>query len=200
MIDDKLIVISQLIMNKFFKLATITLSGAFSVASLTFSPAVKAQDNQFDVCLRELTTSGVSVENAQVGCADALVPRELSTCVRNITQFTSISAKDALTSCYQVRRPMDLGNCVVNINNTILVASSKNNETKAEDDNKPEMGNNQSPLMMALSTCQASLLPVRHSECVIGLSRTPEASNPVKAMETCLSAEDFPRDLFPSYQ
>ncbi len=199
MINDKVIKISQLQMNNIFKLATIALSGAFSVANLVFSPAVKAE-NQFDVCLRELTASGVSAEDAQVGCADALVPRELSTCVLTITQSTSINAKDALTSCYQVRRPLDLGNCVVNINNTVLVASSKNNQTKAEDDNKPEMSNNQSPLMMALSSCQASLLPVRHSECVIGLSRTPQPSNPVKAMETCLSAEDFPRDLFPSYQ
>lgn len=179
-------------MNKSIKLATISLSGAFTVANLVFSPMVKAE-NQFDVCMRELTTSGVSVEDAQIGCADALVPRELSTCVRNITQSTSINAKDALTNCYQVRRPLDLGNCVVNINNSLLV-SNPSNQTKANDDN------NQSLLMMALSSCRASLLPARHSECVIGLSRTPQASNPVKAMETCLSAEDFPRDLFPSYQ
>lgn len=200
---DKVMKIFKLVMNNIFKLATtISLSTAFSVASLVFSPVVKARENQFDICLRELTSSGVRVEDAQVGCADALVPEQLSTCVRNITQFTSISAKDALTSCYQVRRPVDLGNCVVNINNTVLVANSKNNKTKDESDhnNKLEMANNQSPLMMALSSCQASLLPMRHSECVIGLSRTPQASNPVKAMETCLSAEDFPRDLFPSYQ
>lgn len=180
-------------MNNLLKLATITISGAFSLANLAFfSNSVKAE-NQFDVCLRELTASGVTVEDAQTGCADALVPRELSSCVTNISQSTSISAKDALTSCYQVRRPVDLGNCVVSINNTVLTASNKNTQGKVEGDNS------QSPLMMALSTCQASLLPTRQSECVIALSRTPQASNPVKAMETCLSAEDFPRDLFPSY-
>lgn len=203
MINDKLVRIFQLLMNNIFKLATIGFSLAFSMANLAFPFEVKAQkvqDNEFDLCLRELTRSGVTVEDAQIACADALVPRELSTCVVNITQFTSISAKDALTSCYKVRRPVELGNCVVNINNSVLMAAN-NNQTKTEDDNRQEISDTQSPspLMTALSSCQASLLPARHSECVIALSRTPQASNPVKAMETCLSAEDFPRDLFPSY-
>lgn len=183
-------------MKKFFTLTAIGLSSTFSVASIfTSSIAVRAE-NQFDVCLKELTSSGVSIEKAQTGCASALIPRDLSYCVRNITQFTSVSGDEALTSCFQVRRPRDLSSCVVTINNTILTS----NATK--DTDKTDTGSNLSsvtPLMAALYTCRQSLLPARHSECVIGLSRTPKFSNPVNAMETCLSAEDFPTDLFPSY-
>lgn len=178
-------------MKKFFTLTTIGLSSTFSVASIFASSIAVRAENQFDVCLRELTSSGVSIEKAQTGCASALIPKDLSYCVRNITQFTSISGDNALTSCFQVRRPRDLSTCVVSINNTILIS------TGTKETNKTEVSS-VTPIMAALNTCQQSLLPARHSECVIGLSRTPKFSNPVNAMETCLSAEDFPTDLFPS--
>jgi hypothetical protein len=177
-----------------------------------FPSTVRANNNPFDVCLRDLTASGVPIEQAQTGCADALVPRELSTCVKNISTNTEIKSIDALKSCYQVRRPLDLGKCVVNINRQALMASNKSNAPKtpstvtetAENSLEPVIDTTETtsvtPIQMALNTCQASLLPLRHSECVIGLSRTPQTANPTKAMETCLSAEDFPRDLFPSYQ
>ncbi|MBL1210240.1 hypothetical protein [Geminocystis sp. GBBB08] len=199
-------------MKSIYKLTTLILVTP-SLFTFIFPPIAKA-NNQFDVCLQELTSAGVDVKQAQTGCADALVPRELSTCVRNISTNTEIKAIDALKSCYQVRRPLDMGNCVVNINkNSILTAATKTNTVKKETETTTET--NQftpmeeettsttaqiSPVMMALKTCQASLLPARHSECVVALSRTPSVANPTKAMETCLSAEDFPRDLFPSYQ
>jgi len=196
-------------MKSLFKLTTLIL---VIPSLLTLALPSKAQGkNQFDVCLQELTASGVPTEQAQTGCADALVPRELSTCVRTISTTTEIKAIDALKSCYQVRRPVDLGNCVVNINKQALIATKstppKTTTTATETEEKttleeaiPLSSPSVSPLMMALDTCQASLLPLRHSECVIALSRTPQVSDPTKAMETCLSAEDFPRDLFPSYQ
>ncbi|WP_373480664.1 hypothetical protein [Geminocystis sp.] len=200
-------------MKSIFKLTTFILVTP-SLFTFIFPHSVKA-NNQFDVCLQELTSSGVEVKQAQTGCADALVPRELSTCVRNISTNTDIKAIDALKSCYQVRRPLDMGNCVVNINrNSILIPApsakieKKETEAMAEspinqfatEDGENNLTAKVSPVMMALNTCQASLLPTRHSECVIALSRTPEVKDPIQAMETCLSAEDFPRDLFPSYQ
>ncbi|MEB3161267.1 MAG: hypothetical protein VKL20_07390 [Synechocystis sp.] len=53
--------------------------------------------------------------------------------------------------------------------------------------------------LAALQSCRQSLLPGRHSECVIALSRDITNFTPAKAMTTCLAAEDFPRDLFPAY-
>ncbi|BAQ62774.1 hypothetical protein GM3708_3180 [Geminocystis sp. NIES-3708] len=198
-------------MKSIFKLTTLILVSP-SLFTFVFPNSAKA-NNQFDVCLKDLITAGVTTEQAQTGCADALVPRELSTCVRTIATGTDIKAIDALKSCYQVRRPVDMGNCVVNINKTsILKTTSKSTLEKKEvvttetetnlfattEDNT--LMTKISPVMMALNTCQASLLPARHSECVIALSRTPQVTDPTKAMTTCLSAEDFPRDLFPSYQ
>ena len=55
---------------------------------------------------------------------------------------------------------------------------------------------NDAVIMMALNTCRASLLPDRHSECVVAVARTPEISDATEAMKTCISAEDFPRQLY----
>ena len=158
-------------------LQKITAIAIFTLPLLSI-PEAKA-DNQFDVCLRELTDSGLEIVEAQTGCADALEPKDLSYCVRTITGSTEINGLDALKSCYQVRRPVDLGNCVVTIKKHALSSSTE-----------------MAPVKMALDTCQASLLPFRHSECVVALYRTPEFQSPVKAMETCIDAEDFPRVLY----
>jgi hypothetical protein len=182
---------------------------------------VKAE-NQFDVCLREIVNSGVTIEQANTACADALIPRDLSYCVQAISKNTAIAPEDALKNCYLVRRPVDMANCVVDIDKQILIpqsvksqASSKTTTEKPETQvssetttEKPENQENlttsettteESPLMLALETCTTTVLPIRHSQCVIGLSRTPQPMSPVKAMESCISAEDFPRDLFSDY-
>lgn len=196
-------------MKSLFKLTTLLL---VTPSLLTFITPANAQGaNPFDACMKDLTSAGVPVEEAQTGCADALVPKELSACVRNISTNTDIKSIDALKSCYQVRRPMDLGRCVVDINKQALNLNKSNPPKTTATTSETIPSENMtvttetestkvSPLMTALQTCQSSLLPLRHSECVIGLSRTPQPFNAVKAMETCLSAEDFPRDLFPAYQ
>ena len=53
--------------------------------------------------------------------------------------------------------------------------------------------------LLALDSCRRSLLPTRHSECVIGLSQNVPDLSPTEAIATCLSAEDFPRELFPAF-
>jgi hypothetical protein len=193
-------------MKHFLKLTTIAFVSP-ALLNLTTPMPVKA-DNQFDICLREIVNSGVSVEQANTACADALIPKELSLCVEKISNNTQVTPEDALSNCYQVRRPVDMAYCVVDIDKEILRGySSKSNspaETKAENFEEMEsmeksMDKEESPLMLALETCRSSLSPARHSECVIALSRTPESMSPIKAMENCISAEDFPRDLFPAY-
>lgn len=145
--------------------------------------------NQFDVCVTELTNNDVSPAAAAAGCSEALIPKELSQCVAIIRGGTALSGAVALQSCFQVRRPVDLGHCVADIQAATL------------DDYRPQ-GNSpdaNSLSLSALNSCRQSLLPGRHSECVIALSRDTQDS-PTKAMDTCLAAEDFPRDLFPAYQ
>lgn len=198
-------------MKKILKLTTIAL---ISPALFTLFSAKAVKANQFDVCLQRLIDSGVALAEAQTGCATALLPRDLSSCVRNITRNTEITGSDALQNCYRVRRPIDMGDCVVSINKRSIAGYSQqsNNQPQTEGENtdtnnsidsmdisSPMSDNQESPVMLALTTCRESLLPARHSECVISLSRNPESTSPIEAMETCLKAEDFPRDLFPAY-
>jgi hypothetical protein len=148
--------------------------------------------NQFDVCVTDLTTNGVNGNQAKSACAGALIPKQLSECVAMIRNGSPIEATPALQACYQVRRPVDLGNCVVDIQNSVL-----GGYTPPADATKGVSSNDLS--LLALNSCRESLLPGRHSECVIALSRDNTTSSPQIAMDTCLAAEDFPRDLFPTY-
>lgn len=58
---------------------------------------------------------------------------------------------------------------------------------------------NQRPLSTEIATleyCRLSVLPIRYSECVIGLGR--QMDFPVgRLLETCIEAETFPPSLFP---
>lgn len=149
--------------------------------------------NQFDVCVNEMKNNGIPPEKAGTACADALIPKELSSCVARIRANTPINPEKALLACYQVRRPIDLANCVSDIQRATLNSAGKT----ARDEAAAE-GTSLSDL--ALDSCRASLLPGRHSECVIALSRDVRGISPKQAMNTCLSAEDFPSDLFPAYK
>ena len=151
--------------------------------------------NQFDVCVTEMKNNGVDAGKAAEACSNALIPKELSSCVRKIQQGTPIEGEKALTACFQVRRPIDLANCVVDIQRAVL--KSKSTPTPSEEENEGEEVISDSE--RALDSCRASLLPGRHSECVIALSRDVEDMTPMQAMNTCLSAENFPPDLFPAY-
>ncbi|NJK50816.1 hypothetical protein HC931_24295 [Candidatus Gracilibacteria bacterium] len=199
-----------------FSLPTILL-----ILSIPIRPA--SAGNEFSACIGGLVDSGVSPEQAGEACSDALVPEELAECVGTIRGETSIEAEDALSACYRVRRPNDMAECVVDIHADALNASpaaqsdSTKDETKSSqapssspptevdtDSPRPtELEINQdeemSPSLMALDSCRRSLFPERHASCVLALSQDIPANSPAKAMETCLSAEDFPRELFPAY-
>ncbi len=155
-----------------------------------FWQPVKASWNQFDVCISELVNNGVSSANAQTGCAGALIPKQLSQCVAMIHSNTAIDGEAALRSCFQVRYPVDLGNCVVDIQNGVLSKYSAS-EVSATPSNTLAIA--------AMNACRASLYPGRHSECVIAVSRDSQETTFQQSLDTCLAAEDFPRDLFPAY-
>jgi hypothetical protein len=154
-------------------------------------------NNQFSACISQIVRTGVSPQDAATACSEALIPKELSRCVAMIKSKTPINGNLALQACFQVRRPIDLGNCVVDIHRAApLFAANSPKQTETETAKEPDkLGISK----QVLDSCRQSLLPGRFSECVIAVSRDVDKNNPSQALQTCLSAEDFPRDLFPSY-
>jgi hypothetical protein len=186
--------------------------------SLPISPVHADSGNQYGVCVRELTNNGVPGEQAGSACAGALIPKELSFCVNQIKQGTQIAGLDAVKACYRVRRPVDLANCVVDIyrqvptvtetttseasattppDNSITAANRFESVVSGAAMNQEETPDTLS--LMVLDSCRRSLLPGPYSECVIAVSNNVQGASPAQALQTCLAAQDFPRDLFPAY-
>lgn len=137
-------------------------------------PLQAAVGDEFEICAEELQEAGLSPDQASAACADALRPKDLSLCVLSMTQEVGVPAEDGLYNCYRDRRPLELATCVVEIN-----------ELLATDDTG-----------IIVENCRRSLLPLRYSECVVGLTNTAEeAIAPVAAMEECISADAFPSAL-----
>jgi hypothetical protein len=159
----------------FLKFCAIPLTIAgLSAMAIPGKPA--AAFTEFQICAAQLIRfARVAPEDAAVACGEALLPKDLSRCVVTISQLTPTLKGEALVACRRVRRPVELGRCVFDIS---------------------EGTRNSEPLAV-LDHCRRSLLPLRFSECVTGLSREVDFAPP-KAMETCIAAEDFPRNLSPT--
>jgi hypothetical protein len=154
-------------------------------------------NNQFTACISQIVGTGVSSQDAASACSEALIPKELSRCVVMIKSKTPIDGNLALQACFQVRRPIDLAHCVVDIHRAApLFAANSPKQTETETAKEPDKLGISTQI---LDFCRQSLLPGRFSQCVIAVSRGVDKNNPSQALQTCLSAEDFPRDLFPSY-
>lgn len=161
-----------------------------SMGFLLFTVPVNAGNwNQYSVCVTQLEKYDVSGEDAAVACSDALIPKELSECVSMIGNATPIGGNDSVRACFQVRRPIDLGNCVADIYNALPSLKVVDPETDTEEIN----------LLTLLNSCRTSLRPGFYSECVIATAKEVDEMSPVRAMDICLSAQDFPRSLFPAY-
>ena len=132
---------------------------------------------EFQLCAAQLVRlAGVSPEAASRPCAEALRPEDLSRCVVTISQLTPTLTQEALVACTKVRRPVELSRCVFDISD----------------------GSRDAEALRVIDYCRRSLLPVRFSECVTGLSREIDFST-TRALDTCIAAEDFPRNLSPTF-
>ncbi|MGK7932294.1 MAG: hypothetical protein AB4041_12790 [Microcystaceae cyanobacterium] len=162
-----------------------------SLSLLVFNVPVNAAGdwNQYSVCVTQLQKFDVSGDDAAIACSDALIPKELSECVSMIGNATPIDGNDSLKACFQVRRPIDLGNCVADIYNALPSLAVVDEETDTNEIN----------LLTLLNSCRTSLRPGFYSECVIAASKEVTEMTPIKAMDTCLAAQEFPRSLFPAY-
>ncbi|MGK7940118.1 MAG: hypothetical protein AB4062_08205 [Crocosphaera sp.] len=145
--------------------------------------------NQYSVCVSQLQKFDVSGDDAAIACSDALIPKELSECVSMIGNATPIDGNDSLKACFQVRRPIDLGNCVADIYNALPSLAVVDEETDTDEIN----------LLTLLNSCRTSLRPGFYSECVIAATKETTEMTAIRAMNTCLAAQDFPRSLFPAY-
>ena len=145
-------------------------------SATTFSSTYRASERDYSSCLSSLTGAGIPINDAADACAGALYPADLSTCVTRIEGNTAILATDALNSCRQTRRPVDLASCVVNISD------------RASED----------PIALNVADfCRRSLLPLRFSNCVVGLQG--DTLTITEAMQDCIAAGRRPREVLPSF-
>ncbi|MFM7406295.1 MAG: hypothetical protein ACKO3K_06440 [Cuspidothrix sp.] len=126
--------------------------------------------NDYRACAAQLLSVGITGTAASQGRANALQPRELSSCVAKIHKLTQITPVDALSACQQARRPQDLATCVVSISKSYQ--GSANPAT--------------------LTSCGRSLLPVSFAECVVGLRRAVDLTA-TQALTTCIDASEGSR-------
>lgn len=172
-------------------IAAISLPVGLLATTISSRPAFASNfdnfnEERFDRCLVQMLKSRISERDAGAACADALNPEELSTCVRKIEIGTPVVPQEALKACFRVRRPEDLANCVVDIHDGIKDRDKEIDTTTLIENSS-----------LALDYCRRSVLPARYSKCVLALNFEFTDAEPSEAMETCISAEDFPRQLFP---
>ncbi|MGF1567604.1 MAG: hypothetical protein ACFCVD_05980 [Nodosilinea sp.] len=145
------------------------------VPTAMLSPSAAAA-NEFGRCTSSLIDAGVEAEVASTACAQALHPEEVSSCVVNITGTTDIEPGQALSACGNDRRPDELATCVTSIHSALAIDNSAD----------------------VLGNCRRSVLPVRYSDCVIGVSAAADLTT-VDSMAECIAAGYRPVDVAPTF-
>lgn len=160
----------------YFSAGMIALSGLVAVA-FPGTPAIAAKDSRDDFrrCAANLARLELPEEEVVSACSRAFNPQGLWNCVTDVTRG-GYTATDALNACRQVRQPEEMASCVSSIRRTLR-------ETSA-----PEI----------LDSCRRSLLPVRYSDCVVGVSRGG-ADVATNALRTCNDELYFPREVDPTF-
>ena len=163
---------------KFKGSALVQIGLACAIAALTtpFSIPSPAQANPYNACTKDLSNAKLDPISIGQGCAEALHPDTVGTCVARITSPTinPIAAVSALDACRQVRRPLELATCVNNIRNS---------------------DEQQAPMMDVLDACRRSLLPERFGQCVVGFRNAPLGRKISEGLVTCLDATDYRKDV-----
>ena len=158
----------EIFKSKTMRLTAPVLAMAGWLAMITPSIAVTTSyANDYRICTARLLNLGITEQAVLQGCAKALRPRDLSSCVARINQQTQISAVNALSSCEQARRPENFSTCVVGITRNIQEAVGTT----------------------VLNYCGRSLLPERFAQCVVGLGSEINIA-PTQAMDTCIDGSD----------
>jgi hypothetical protein len=146
-----------------------------TIVTLGFGAVPAAQANPYNACTVDLTNAKLPAEVIASGCAEALHPDHVGTCVARIVNPTEnpIAAADALDACRRVRRPLELATCV-------------NEIRKAEAE---------APMKDVLEACRRSLLPERFGQCVVGFRNKPMETKVDQGLSICLDATDYRKDI-----
>jgi hypothetical protein len=154
----------------------LTLSPVAPAIAVGF-PAIPAKDSRDDYrrCVRQLVDLKLPQEDAIDACGRSLTPEYLATCTVRISR-REYAPVDALNACRQVRRPEDLAHCVADIRGTLKTLEAAD----------------------VLDNCRRSLLPIRYSDCVIGMSRVASAIAPT-VLSKCIDTQYFPREVDPTF-
>ncbi len=147
--------------------------------------AIALTTGDYRACASQLLKAGITAEAAALGCARALRPRDLSSCVTDIKQNTEIAAADALPTCVQAWRPEDVGACVAGI-------------SKSTEDSKLVL-DKQLFNRTVLSNCGLSLLPRRYAQCVVGLRLQIDNLAPGQALNNCIDASNYVSGYLPTF-
>ena len=170
-----------------------TLVGLGSVALLGLSNVLPAQANEYQSCSASLTEVKLDRLSVAQGCAEALHPQDVGTCVVRIVNSQSVNNKivnlDALDACRRVRRPLELATCVTMIHQSTETMPFSNDASKT-----------------VLDSCRKSLLPERYGRCVVGFRNNPlqktivdvamtDRTKELDGLNTCLDATDYRKDI-----
>jgi len=130
-----------------------------------------AADNEYEECAESLRDLNISPPEVARSCSQSLYPKNLASCVVDITEDTDILASDALNTCTRVRRPLELATCVLDISDVGTAGDA------------PEV----------LDHCRRSLLPVNFSQCVLGLVNRTDIGT-AEALRYCIDGSDRGRN------
>ena len=170
-----------------------TLAGLGFVALLGLSNVLPAQANEYQSCSASLTEVKLDRLSVAQGCAEALHPQDVGTCVVRIVNNQSVNNKivnlDALDACRRVRRPLELATCVTMIHQSTETIPLSNDASK-----------------MVLDSCRKSLLPERYGRCVVGFRNNPlqktivdvattDRTKELDGFNTCLDATDYRKGI-----
>ena len=164
------------------RIKTVLGLGLGSIALIGFGTIDPAQANEYQSCAASLMDAKLDRISASKGCAEALHPEQVGSCVVRIVTDKSVDNKitnvAALDACRRVRRPIDLAGCVTDVHQS----------------------SDAMPLDMAgsiavLDACRKSLLPQRFGQCVVGLHNDPSKMTVAEGLSTCLDATDYRKDI-----
>lgn len=138
--------------------------------------AARATGDNYRECARDLLDAGIEADTAAAACALAFRPTEISNCVVDVVDVSSVTPVQALSACSRDRRPDEVATCVENIHRDLEVADDS----------------------LVLTSCHRSLLPERYSNCVVDLAEV--IGYPAEeSVARCIAAGYRPENVAPTF-
>ena len=145
---------------------------------LPFVTRTQPLDHEFEACAESLIDLEIALATTVDACGAAQEPKDLSKCVKQISNNTAITSDDALAGCVRVRRPADMAKCVVTLDSEFEGTLSA----------------------QVLGHCGRSLLPSVFENCVEGIYDA-DTTDPMMVMGACVEPDfDAPQVFLPTFQ